>query len=135
MMAQGEKVMSNNKTEEPFTARFIETEQNVSLELVNTTEQQLKRVEVLTIFLKDEETPGGGPSQASIKFKDTECIRPKEKIILSHITWINGKPAPPDCDQLKRLQVIAGEFRPYVLDISWEDAAGKSRYQRIPVGH
>jgi hypothetical protein len=127
--------MANNNTEEPFTARFIEGEPNVLLELMNTTEHSLKRVEVLTIFLKDEETPGGGPSQASIKFKDTECIYPKEKVILSHITWINGKPATPERDQLQRLRIIAGEFRPYVLDISWEDAAGKSRYQRIPVGH
>jgi hypothetical protein len=127
--------MSTNNPEEPFTARFIEDEPNVLLELMNTTEQPLKRVEVLTIFLKDEETPGGGPSQASIKFKDMECIYPKEKVILSHRTWINGKPAAPDCDQLKRLKVIAGEFKPYVLDISWQDAAGKSRYQRIPVGH
>jgi hypothetical protein len=127
--------MANNSTEEPFIARFIEGEPHVLLELMNTTEHSLKRVEVLTIFLKDEETPGGGPSQASIKFKDTECIYPKEKVILSHRTWINGKPATPERDQLKRLKVIAGEFRPYVLDISWEDAAGKSRYQRIPVGH
>lgn len=127
--------MSTNNPEEPFTARFIEGEPNVLLELMNTTEQPLKRVEILTIFLKDEETPGGGPSQASIKFKDTECIYPKEKVILTHRTWINGKPAAPDRDQLKRLKIIAGEFKPYVLDISWEDAAGKSRYQRIPVGH
>lgn len=127
--------MTTNKTEEPFTARFIEAEPHVLLELVNTTDHQLKRVEILTIFLKDEETPGGGPAQASIKFKDTECIYPKEKVILSHRTWINGKPAAPERDQLKRLKVIAGEFRPYVLDISWEDANGKSRYQRIPVGH
>ena len=127
--------MTNNKTEEPFTARLIEAEPHVLLELINTTDSQLKQVEILTIFLKDVETPGGGPSQASIKFKDTECIYPKEKVILSHITWINGKPVAPDRDQLKRLKVIAGEFRPYVLDISWEDAAGKSRYQRIPVGH
>jgi hypothetical protein len=127
--------MSTNDTAEPFTARFIEGEPSLLLELTNTTEHSFKRVEVLTIFLKDEETPGGGPSQASIKFKDTECIYPKEKVVLSHITWINGKPVAPDRDQLKRLKIIAGEFRPYVLDISWEDAAGKSRYQRIPVGH
>jgi hypothetical protein len=38
-------------------------------------------------------------------------------------------------DQLARLQIVAGEFTPYVLDISWENAEGKSRFQRIPVGH
>ena len=127
--------MSTSNPEEPFTARFIEGEPNVLLELMNTTEHSFKRVEILTIFLKDVETPGGGPSQASIKFKDMECIYPKEKVILSHRTWINGKPATPDRDQLQRLKIIAGEFRPYVLDISWEDAAGKSRYQRIPLVH
>ena len=118
-----------------LTARFIDEGSNVLLELMNETDQILKCVEILTIFLKDEETPGGGPSQANIKFKDTECIYPKEKVVLSHRTWINGKPADPNQDQLDRLKVIAGETRPYVLDISWENAEGKSRFQRIPVGH
>jgi len=36
---------------------------------------------------------------------------------------------------LTRLKVIAGEVKPYVLDISWEDPEGKTRFQRIPVGH
>jgi hypothetical protein len=102
---------------------------------MNETDQTLKSVEVLTVFLKDEETPGGGPSQAHIKFESLESIKPKEKAVLSHRTWINGKPTGSDQDQLERLKVIAGEVRPYVLDISWSDAEGKSRYQRIPVGH
>ena len=38
-------------------------------------------------------------------------------------------------DLLARLKVIAGEIKPYVLDISWEDPEGKTRFQRIPVGH
>ena len=125
----------NSNTEKPFTFEFIDEGSKVLLGLTNETDQTLKCIEVLTIFLKDEETPGGGPSQANIKFKDIESIRPKEKIILSHRTWINGKPADPACDQLERLKVIAGEVKPYVLDISWEDAAGKSRFQRIPIGH
>jgi len=37
-------------------------------------------------------------------------------------------------DQMTQLTSIAGTFNPYVLDISWEDAEGKSRFQRIPVG-
>lgn len=118
-----------------FTARFIGEGSNVLLELMNASEQTLKCVEVLTIFLKDEDTPGGGPSQVNIKFKDTECIYPNEKVVLSHRTWINGKPADHNQDQLARLKDIAGEDKPYVLDISWEDGAGKSRFQRIPVGH
>lgn len=118
-----------------LSARFIDEGSNVLLELANDTDQTLKRVEVLTVFLKDEETPGGGPSQASIRFKDTEYIYPKGKVVLSHRTWINGKSADPDHDQLERLKAVAGVFKPYVLDISWEDVAGKSRFQRIPVGH
>ena len=127
--------MTINNIEKPLTARFIDEGSKVFLELMNDTDQTLKCVEVLTVFLKDEETPGGGPSQASIKFKDTECIYPNQRVVLSHRTWINGKPADADCDQLNRLKVIAGEVRPYVLEISWENADRKSRFQRIPVGH
>lgn len=128
--------MSNNdNTEKPFTVEFIDEGSKVLLGLTNETDQPLKCVEVLTVFLKDEETPGGGPSQANIKFKDTECIYPKEKVVLSHRTWINGKPVEADQDLLARLKVIAGEVKPYVLDISWENADGKTRFQRIPVGH
>jgi len=123
-----------NKIENPLIARFIDEGSKVFLELVNVTDETLKCVEVLTIFLKDEEIPGGH-SQANIKFKDTDCIYPKERVVLSHRTWINGKPADPHQDQLERLKVVAGEVKPYVLDISWEDVDKKSRYQRIPVGH
>ncbi|MBA3767038.1 MAG: hypothetical protein H0W99_08635 [Acidobacteria bacterium] len=125
----------NSTTEKPFAFEFIDEGSKVLLGLTNGTDQTLKCIEVLTVFLKDEETPGGGPSQANIKFKDTECIYPKEKVVLSHRTWINGKPADPNQDQLERLKVLAGEVKPYVLDLSWEDAAGKSRFQRIPIGH
>jgi hypothetical protein len=121
--------------EKPFTVRFIEDGSEIHLELMNTTDQTLKGVEILDVFLKDEETPGGGPSRAHIKFEDLEYIQPKEKTVLSHRTWIDGKSADRNFDQLERLKVIAGEVRPYVLDISWEDAEGKSRFQRIPVGH
>ena len=125
----------NNRTEKPFTFEFIDEGSKVLLGLTNETDQTLKCVEVLTVFLKVEDTPGGGPSQANIKFKDVESIRPKERVVLSHRTWVNGKPTDPDQDQLGRLKAIAGEVKPYVLDISWEDAEGKSRFQRIPVGH
>lgn len=125
----------NSRTEKPFTFEFIGLGSEVNLELTNECDQRLRHIEVLTVFLKDEETPGGGPSQANIKFKDTESLYPNEKVILSHRTWINGQPSDPAQDQLARLKVVAGEVKPYVLDISWEDAAGKSRFQRIPVGH
>ena len=127
--------MSSSGREESFTARFVEGEPNVRLELMNTTDLTLKCVEVLTVFLKDEETPGGGPSRAHITFEGVKSILPKEKVVVSHRTWIDGKPAAAHRDELGRLQVVAGGVRPYVLDISWEDAEGKSRYQRIPVGH
>jgi hypothetical protein len=123
------------RAEEIFTARFIDEGSNVRLELTNECDQPLNSIEILTVFLKDEETPGGGPSQAHIRFEPIKSIQPKEKTVLSHRTWINGKPAAPAHDQLERLKVIAGETKPYVLDISWQDAEGKTRFQRIPVGH
>ena len=103
--------------------------------MTNITETTLRSIEILTVFLRDEVTPGGGPSQAHIRFDAIKAMQPKEKAILSHRTWINGQPADIDRDQLERLKVIAGGVSPYVLDISWEDAEGKSRFQRIPVGH
>jgi hypothetical protein len=123
------------KSEETFTVKFIDDGSKVNLELMNESDQTLKSIEILTIFLKDEETPGGGPSQAHIRFEGLKEIHPKERIVLSHRTWINGKPSDPEHDQLQRLKALTGEVRPYVLDISWEDAEGKSRFQRIAVGH
>ena len=125
----------SNKTEKPFIFRLIEAPSKVLLELTNATDNTLRSIEILTIFLKDEETPGGGPSQAHIRFDAVKSMQPKEKAVLSHRTWINGRPADTDHDQLGRLKVIAGQRNPYVLDISWEDAEGKTRFQRIPVGH
>ena len=127
--------MTTNSKKEPFIFRFIDATPKVLLELTNATEKTLRSIEILTVFLKDEETPGGGPSQAHIRFDAIESMRPTEKAVLSHRTWINGRPAEADRDQLGRLKVIAGEVRPYVLDISWENAHGKSEFQRIPVGH
>jgi hypothetical protein len=125
----------NGSTGKPFHFEFIDEGSKVVLELTNTSDQTLKCVAVLDVFLKDEDTPGGGPSTAHIKFKDTECVYPKERVVLSHRTWINGKPSDPDRDQLERLRIVEGMVKPYVLDIAWEDAEGKSRFQRIPVGH
>ena len=121
--------------ERPLTFEFIEEGSQILLCLTNEGDQTLKRVEVLTIPLKGEETPDGGYSQVYIKFKGTDRISPKEKVVLSHRTWIEGKATDLNQDQLKRLKVIAGEVTPYVLNISWEDEAGKSRFQRIPIGH
>lgn len=126
---------SNGKTDEPLSIRFIDTGEKVLLELANVADLTLSCVEILTVFLKDEDTPGGGPSRAHIKFEPVKSIKPKETTVLSHKTLIDGKPVDSEHDQLKRLKEITDKERPYVLDISWEDAEGKTRYQRIPVGH
>ncbi|HYH85444.1 MAG TPA: hypothetical protein VEX60_08170 [Pyrinomonadaceae bacterium] len=127
--------MTTSRREKPFTARFVEAEPTVLLELMNTTDRTLKCVEILSIFLKDEETSGGGPSRANIKFEAVKSMQPKEKVVLSHRTWIDGKPSDSQHDQLARLQTIDDGLKPYVLDISWEDPDGRSQFQRIPVGH
>jgi len=125
----------SHRIERPFTARFLDGGEKVLLELTNTTDEVLTCVEILAVFLKDQGTPGGGPSRSHIKFERIGSVRPKEKAVLSHRTWIDGKPAAAGQDQLERLRVKAGEEKPYVLDISWETDNGKTRYQRIPVGH
>ena len=124
----------NNNTAKPLTFRFVDVEADVRLELSNAADQTLKSVEVLTVFLKDLNTPGG-PSQAHIRFDVVDSIRPKENVLLSHKTWINGKIVEGGADLLSRLKVQAGDIKPYVLDISWQDFEGKTRFQRIPVGH
>jgi hypothetical protein len=126
---------TSDNIEKPFTAQFVESGAGVRLELMNTAGIDLKRVEILSIFLKDEETPGGGPSRAHIRFEALKCIRPGEKALLTHRTWVDGKPSAPEADLLARLVARAGQVKPYVLDISWEDAEGKTRFQRIPVGY
>lgn len=132
--ARGKIMTTSNWAEKPVAARFVDAASGVLLELTNTTNQPLKSVEVLTVFLKDEETPGG-PSRAHIRFEAVKNLPPGGKAVLSHKTLVDGKTAAPAEDQLERLKVIAGEIKPYVLDISWEDADGKSQYLRIPVGH
>ncbi|HET6892718.1 MAG TPA: hypothetical protein VFH31_16560, partial [Pyrinomonadaceae bacterium] len=54
--------------------RFIDASSSVLLELTNATEKTLKSIEILTVFLKDEETPGGGPSRAHIRFDPVESM-------------------------------------------------------------
>jgi hypothetical protein len=126
---------TGSNIEKPFTVQFIDDGSGARLQLMNTADTALKGVEILSVFLKDEETPGGGPSRAHIRFEALKCIRPGEKALVSHRTLVDGKPTAPEDDLLSRLEVRAGQVKPYVLDISWEDAAGNTRYQRIPVGH
>ena len=124
-----------NNTDKPFTLRLFDSGFTVVLELTNGGDQTLKSVEILSIFLKDIETIGGGPSQAHIRFETIESIQPREMAVLSPRTWIEGKPVTADRDQLTRLKEIEGQAKPYVLDISWQDAQERMRFQRIPLGH
>ncbi|HEV2802083.1 MAG TPA: hypothetical protein VGW12_16530 [Pyrinomonadaceae bacterium] len=117
----------------PLTCAFTGDGAETRLELMNASEQTLRCVEVLTVFLKDTET-SAAPSRAHIRFEAVKFIRPHETAIMSHKTLIDGKVADPVHDQLGRLKAVEGVSRPYVLDISWEDPEGKTRFQRIPVG-
>jgi hypothetical protein len=124
-------VINMNKT---FNFRFIDGPPRIALELTNASENILKSVEVLTIFLKDKEI-NAGPSQAHIRFDGVKAMQPGEKIVLSHRAWVNGKPANSDDDQMERLKLIVGKANPYALEISWEGPDGKMRFQRIPIGN
>ncbi|HEX8457787.1 MAG TPA: hypothetical protein VF656_10860 [Pyrinomonadaceae bacterium] len=117
----------------PLTCAFTGEGAETRLELLNTSDETLRCVEVLTVFLKDVET-SGAPSRAHIRFEAVKFIRPRETAVMPHKTLIDGKVAPPGEDQLERLKAAAGVRPPYVLDISWEDSEGKTRFQRIPVG-
>ena len=123
------------KKPRPFTYRLLDEGPSLFLELTNATQQTLKRVEILTIFLKNEETSPIGPAQVHIRFDSVERILPAEKSVFSHTTLINGKVTKDDRQQLARLQAVEGAPNPYILDISWQDAEGRTRFQRIPVGH
>ena len=126
--------MTSNDRRAPLVIRFMDTKPRMLMEITNTTEKMLKSVEILTVFLRNEEGPGG-PSLAHIRFDPIKLVRPNEKAVVSHKTWINGMPASDAQDQIARLEIVAGSVKPYVLDISWEDLDGKTQFQRIPVGH
>ena len=128
-----ESMISNN-IRAPLVVRFMDTRPRMLMEITNTTTGTLKTVEILTVFLKDEES-SAGPSRAHIRFDTIKSVQPNEKAVVSHRTWINGKPASDAQDQIARLEVVAGKPKPYVLDFSWEDVDGKTQFQRIPVGH
>ena len=123
--------MTSNNSRAPFAIRFMDTRPRMLMEITNTTANTLKSVEILTVFLKDAE----GPSRAHIRFDPIKSVQPNEKAVVSHRTWINGRPASDAQDQIGRLEVVVGAIKPYVLDISWEDVEGKTQFQRIAVGH
>jgi hypothetical protein len=124
----------NNTNQKTLAARFLDTKPRVLLELSNDTDETLKAVEILAIFLKAEEGTGVH-AEAQIKFDAVKVMLPKQTAVVAHRTWINGKPVNDERDQMARLQIVTGAANPYVLHISWQDAAGKAHFQRIPVGH
>ena len=129
-----EQTMENNSSRTPLVIRFMDTKPRMLMEITNTTAKTLKSVEILTVFLKDEEDPAS-PSHAHIRFDPIKSVRPNEKAVISHRTWIDGRPVSDAQDQIGMLEVVAGAVKPYVLDISWEDVDGKIQFQRIAVGH
>ncbi len=131
---QNEFMTTISNYKKPFLIRFMDTKPRGLLELTNTTEMTLRSIEILTVFLK-EDGPATNTSRAHIRFDRINSVQPKEKAVISHRTWINGRPASEAQDQIGRLQIVAGAVKPYVLDISWEDTDGKMQFQRIPVGH
>ena len=126
--------MTTSNCRTPFLITFMDTKPRVLLELTNTTEMTLKSIEILTVFLKDD-GPAVYSPLAHIRFDRINFVQAKERVIISHRTWINGRPASEAQDQIGRLQAVAGAINPYVLNISWEDTDGKIQFQRIPVGH
>lgn len=126
--------MTSNTGRAPLDVRFMDTKPRMLMEITNTTAKTLKSVEILTVFLTNEEG-NTGPSRAHIRFDPISSVRPNAKAVVSHKTWINGMPASDAEDQIRRLEVVAGTTKPYVLDISWEDVDGKTQFHRIPVGH
>jgi hypothetical protein len=126
--------MTSNNSRAPLVIRFMDTRPRMLMEITNTTANTLKSVEILTVFLKDEQG-STAPSRAHIRFDPINSVQPNEKAVVSHRTWINGRPASDAQDQIGRLEVVAGTPKPYVLDFSWEDVDGKVQFQRIPVGH
>lgn len=125
--------MTSNNNRAPLVIRLMDTRPRMLMEITNTTASTLKSVEILTVFLKDEDP--SGLSRAHIRFDPIRTVQPNEKAVVSHRTWINGSPASDAQDQIGRLEDVAGAIKPYVLDISWEDIDGKIQFQRIPVGH
>lgn len=125
--------MTSNNNRAPLVIRLMDTRPRMLMEITNTTVSTLKSVEILTVFLKDEDP--SGLSRAHIRFDPIRTVQPNEKAVVSHRTWINGSPASDTQDQIGRLEDVAGAIKPYVLDISWEDVDGKIQFQRIPVGH
>src|SRR5437660_7483225 len=122
-----------NTNQKTLAAKFLDTELKILLELSNDSNETLKGVEILAVFLKAKASSCDF-YEAQIKFDAVKFMLPQQPAVVPHRTWINGKPVNDERDQMARLKIVTGEANPYVLHISWQDAEGKSRFQRIPVG-
>src|SRR3954467_2421820 len=98
--------------EKPFTFRFIDAKPKILLELQNTTEKGFRSIEILTIFFKNEESPEGDLSEAHLRFDAIKSISPLASAVVSHRTWIDGRPANDEQDQMARLKGIPGQANP-----------------------
>lgn len=83
------------------------------MELTNETDHTLRSIDILTVFLKDEETPGGGPSRVHAAIEETTCEREWAESLILRFTAISSYGA---VETLNR-----GKFRGHD---SWELRAG-----------
>jgi hypothetical protein len=79
--SRGVEFLSSNVT--PFIIRFMDTNPRVLLGLTNTTARTLKSIEILTVFLKDEDGPGG-PSREHVRFDRINSVQPNGRAVVSH---------------------------------------------------
>src|ERR1041384_1336350 len=91
----------NTTNRTTLTAKFLDAKPRVLLELTNETELTLKSVEILTVFLKSEEV-ANAPSESHIRFEAIKFMLPQQTAVVSHPTWIDGKPARDERDQMAR---------------------------------
>jgi hypothetical protein len=74
--------MNTNNNEKPFTFRFIDTKPRILLELKNTAEIALRSIEIMTIFLKNDEHVQDGGAQTQIRFDVIKSMRPGDAAVL-----------------------------------------------------
>jgi hypothetical protein len=79
--SRGVEFLSSNVT--PFIISFMDTKPRVLLGLTNTTARTLKSIEILTVFLKDEDGPGG-PSREHVRFDRINSVQPNGRAVVSH---------------------------------------------------
>ena len=106
---------ANNHIKKTFNFQFIEAPPKVVVELTNASRHTLKSIEILTIFLKDKETPGRGPSQAHIRFDGVKSMKPGEKTVLSHRTGLMENRLRLTTISMERLKLIASQANPLCI--------------------